>query len=126
MAHFIYPLRPATGPEVWAFAYPERERGVLKARLDTPGMDLGARLVAKVPFYVGDFLVGMYEEFVIVDKAKSGNWFKFRSIRDPRIVLEATAEEIDASFYLTPGEERGAKYAPAYPLTGKPSKMIEG
>ncbi len=126
MAHFNYPLRRATSPEDWAFAYPERERGVLKPHHDRWGIDLGARLVAKVPFYVGEYLVGLYEEFVVIDKKKGENRMFFRSVRNGQVTLEASAAEIDARFYVVPGEERPIKSSYAQELLGKPPKVGSG
>lgn len=122
MAYFRYQMRQATEPEKWAFALPERERGIMRPHHDRWGIDLGTRLTAKVPFYVGEFLVGMYEEFVVIEKEKSANTFKFAVVKNPKIVLEATAEEIDANFYATPGQEMGVKSSAIYPLLGEPEK----
>lgn len=118
MAYHLYPLRPSTVPEKWALALP-REEGILRPRHDRWGIGLGARLVAKVPFYVGDYLVGLYEEFVVVEQHKSENRYKFRSVRDSRIAIEGTAEEIDSNFYVVPGDEMGVKASHVYPLLGR-------
>lgn len=118
MAYHLYPLRPSTVPEKAALALP-REEGILRPRHDRWGIGLGARLTAKVPFYVGDYLVGLYEEFVVIEQHKSENRFKFRSIRDSRIVLEGTAEEIDSNFYVVPGEEAMVKRRDIHALLGR-------
>jgi hypothetical protein len=122
MAYFRYQTRQSTDAENWAMALPERERGVMRPHHDRWGLDLGTRLTAKVPFYVGDFLIGLYEEFVIIEKAKSANTFKFALVRNDKIVLEASAEEIDSNFYATPGQEMIVKSSAIYPLLGGPEK----
>ena len=127
MAHFQYPMRRATEPERAAFAYP-REQGIMKPHIDKIGIDIGARLVAKTPFLLGDFMIMERDEYVIVDKHKDAGKFLIRCMRDNRIAIEATTEEIDSRFYVVPGPERPLKYAPAYPLLGrdeglKPCKM---
>jgi hypothetical protein len=120
MAYHLYPLRPSTVPEKAALALP-REEGILKPHHDRWGfgIDLGHRLVSKTPFYVGDYLVGIYEEFVIIDKIKSENRYRFRSLRDPRVVLEGSAEEIDSNFYVIPGDEMTSKRQDIHRLLGK-------
>lgn len=122
MAYFRYQTRQSTDAENWAMALPERERGIMRPHHDRWGIDLGTRLTAKVPFYVGEYLVGLYEEFVVIEKAKSANLFKFCAVKNPKVALEASAEEIDANFYATPGQEMGVKAQPVYALLGNPEK----
>jgi hypothetical protein len=122
MAYFQYPLRKATDPENWAFAYPERERGVMRPRLDNIGLDLGTRLQAKVPFYVGGYLVGLYEEFAITEKNKTTNGYVITAIKNENIKLEVNGDEIDANFYTAPGPELSVKSQPVYALLGEPEK----
>lgn len=126
MAHFNTPLRPPTDPERSAFAYPD-ERGLRRPRHDHWGIDIGHRLVAKTPFMVAEYMVMSNEEYVVVDKYKSAAKYKIRSVRDNRISFEATTEEIDARFYVVPGDERTVASAPVAQLLGcddmKPHKI---
>ena len=126
MAHFQYRMRQPTPPENSAYAYPN-EAGIMKPHLDHIGIDIGARITAKIPFLVGDFMVMSGDEFVIVKKEKSAGRYVIRLLRDNRIDLDCTGEEIDARFYVVSGPERPVNHAAAYPLLGKevlkPSKM---
>jgi hypothetical protein len=118
MAHFLYPLRPATEPEKAAFAYP-KEQGILRPRHDVWGIDIGARLVAKFPMLVGNMMIAERDEFVVVEKSKATGMIMARLIRDNRINIEATIEEIDARFHVAPGQERDVNHDPSKMLLGR-------
>jgi hypothetical protein len=82
-------------------------------------VSIGAHLVAKCPFSVGDMLCLQNEEFVVTERFKQQNKFTIKLIRDPRITMEASAEELDAHFYLCPGQEMPVNNADAKKLLGK-------
>lgn len=118
MAHFLYPLRPATRQEGDAFAFP-KDQGVMRAHHDVWSVSIGAHLIAKCPFSVGDMLCLQNEEFVVTERFKQQNKFIIKLIRDPRITMEATCEELDSHFYLCPGQEMPVNNADAKKLLGK-------
>jgi len=115
MAHFRYPNRNPTAPERGAFAFPD-ERGVLRPGLDRWGIDVGARLVAKQPFYVSDYMVLPTEEYVVVERAKSAGNVVIQSLRDPRVRIETSMEEVSIRFHMSPGEERPVNFLPGTKL----------
>lgn len=118
MAHHLYPMRPSTAPEAAAFAHPN-ERGILRPRLDLWGIDVGARLIAKDPFYVSEYMVLPTEEYVVVERSKTTGMLVIQSLRDQRVRLEATAEEVSLRFHCAPGQERAVKYLPGTKLLGE-------
>jgi len=124
MAHFLYPMRPATKQEGDAFAFPQ-EQGIMKTHHDVWSVGIGAHLVAKCPFSVGDLLCMQNEEFVVTERHKQQNKFTIKLIRDPRITMEATCEELDTHFYLCPGQEMPVNNAEAKKLLGRAPKAEE-
>ena len=79
-------------------------------------------LIAKQPFIVGNFMVLQNEEFSVCDKHKQTNTYVIRPMRDPRVTIESTAEELDSRFYISPADERTAARTDIYPLLGYPSE----